>query len=59
LDRTPKREPRTAQMALRFQPMPLRPPRALADKYGIFELNVVEVREIDAPPEFKAVHWVE
>jgi hypothetical protein len=47
-----------AQLDLRFRELELRPPKNIADKYDTFRLHVVEAREINAPPEVKAVHWV-
>jgi hypothetical protein len=47
-----------AQLDLRFRELELRPPKGLVGKYDTFKLHVVEAREINAPPEVKAVHWV-
>ncbi|MFQ5814496.1 MAG: IS4 family transposase [Anaerolineae bacterium] len=55
------RLPRTATVAIRFTPVEVRPPKHRRHEPGLkpVRLTVIEVREIDAPPEVeKPLHWV-
>ena len=53
------RPPRLATMALRFAAVEIRRPAACPDKSlaPMLRLHVVDVREVDPPPEQPAVHW--
>jgi hypothetical protein len=59
--RTKDRLPRTATVQLRFTSVTVRPPKRTAAARSMdlcpLTLNVIDVREIDAPPESDAVHW--
>jgi hypothetical protein len=49
---------RTAQLEVRVAAMLLNGPRRLDGKRPDFAANVVEVREVDAPPGVKPLHWL-
>jgi len=54
----PGRKARTAELAIRFGPIVLRrPQQAAADLPETVALTMVDVREISAPPDGKAIHW--
>jgi len=58
LRRTPEREPRTAQMEMRFTTLTLKRPRRAAAQRETLTVGVVDVLEVDAPVGEKAVHWL-
>lgn len=54
----PGRKARTAELAVRFVAIILRRPRqAAADLPETVALTMVDVREVSAPPDGKAIHW--
>lgn len=54
----PGRKARTAELAVRFAPIALRRPgHAAADLPETVALTMVDVREVSAPPDGKAIHW--
>jgi hypothetical protein len=59
--RAKDRLPRTAQVALRFTSLTLHPPKRTAAARSMdlhpLTLMAIDVREIDPPPESKALHW--
>lgn len=57
LQRTPKRNARTATVEIRAKRVRLNPPYRKHTKLPEIELNVVVVREIDPPSEDEAIEW--
>lgn len=54
----PGRKARTAELAVRFGPIVLcRPRQAATDLPETVALTMVDVREVSAPPDGKAIHW--
>ena len=54
----PGRKARTAELAIRFVPIVLRRPQhAATDLPERVTLSMVDVREVSAPPDGKAIHW--
>ena len=54
----PGRKARGAELAVRFVPIVLRRPRqAATDLPETVALTMVDVREVSAPPDGKAIHW--
>jgi hypothetical protein len=52
------RAARTAQVEVRAAALSLNGPRRLEGKRPDFQVNVVEVREVDAPPGTAPLHWL-
>ncbi len=52
------RAARTAQLEVRAIAVSLNGPRRLEGKRPDFQLNAVEVREVDAPPGVEPLHWL-
>jgi hypothetical protein len=52
------RAARTAQIEVRAIAVSLNGPRRLEGKRADFQLNAVEVREVDAPPGVEPLHWM-
>ena len=49
---------RTATVEVRARTLAMAPPRDLKAKYAAVTMQVVEVREVNAPPGVEALHWV-
>jgi hypothetical protein len=58
LKRRPDREPREAQLELRFGTVTLRQPQRAEAHHATLTLSVVEVREVNPPSGEQAVHWL-
>lgn len=52
------RAARVAQVEVRTAAMDLNGPRRMAGKQPDFPANIVEVREVDAPPGVEPLHWL-
>jgi hypothetical protein len=58
LKRRPDREPREAQVELRFGRVSLRRPQRAESPHAALSLSVVDVSEPNPPPGEEAVHWL-
>ena len=58
LKRRPERDPRDAQVELRFGSVTLRRPQRAESQHTILTLGVVDVVEPNPPPGEEAVHWL-
>jgi hypothetical protein len=58
LKRRPDREPRDAQVELRFGRLTLKRPQRAESQHATLVLSVVDVIEPNPPPDEEAVHWL-
>jgi hypothetical protein len=58
LPATPRRKPRTARLEVIRERVRLKTPRRPREELPEVEINVVLVREIDAPPEVEPIQWL-
>lgn len=58
LRRHPDRQPRTAQLELRFGSVTVRRPQRAAASQTTLTIQVVDVQEVNPPKGEKAIHWL-
>jgi hypothetical protein len=58
LSRTPKRRARTAKVEIRAKSITLKPPYRKGQRLSPVTLNVVLIREVNAPPDEEPIHWL-
>jgi len=58
LSRTPKRRARTAKVEIRAKSITLKPPFRKGQRLTPVTLNVVLIREVNAPPDEEPIRWL-
>jgi hypothetical protein len=58
LSRTPKRRARTAKVEIRAKSITLKPPFRRGQRLAPVTINVVLIREVNAPPDEEPIRWL-